>query len=95
MPAFLALSAQWSKLSASGLLQGLARIGVHFYLLGALRPSTAVPAPGAVVWWFGLVKASGNQYERTSSGVVLTGSSLALSRMVVVPTRPVVESHLA
>src|ERR671911_790426 len=41
------------------------------------------------------LKPSGNQYERTSSGVVLTASSLALSRTVVAPTRPVVERHLA
>src|SRR5687767_11661699 len=40
-------------------------------------------------------KPSGNQYERTSSGVVLTTSSLALSRTVVAPTRPVVERQLA
>src|SRR5215210_1198031 len=40
-------------------------------------------------------KPSGNQYERTSSGVVITASSLAPSRTVVAPTRPVVESHLA
>src|ERR671920_1368224 len=40
-------------------------------------------------------KPSGNQYERTSSGVVLTGSSLAPSRTVVAPTRPVARSNLA
>src|SRR5919107_3555314 len=40
-------------------------------------------------------KPLGNQYERISSGVVLTGSSLALSRTVVAPTRPVAQSHLA
>jgi hypothetical protein len=41
------------------------------------------------------LKPSGNQYERTSSGLGLTASSLALSRTVVAPTRPIVESHLA
>src|SRR5919107_2384140 len=40
-------------------------------------------------------KPSGNQYERTASGVVLTASSLTPSRTVVAPTRPVAESHLA
>src|SRR5918997_2047193 len=41
------------------------------------------------------LKPSGNQYESTSSGVVLTAPPPALSRTVVAPTRPVEESHLA